>query len=219
MNSKGIQPDKLKILYENLLPKFLLKSIILKDETQYLLNTTFDEVKTLIKKITDGSKFKSLFLNIKYLPDKLLYGDKEIIDVKRDDCQQNWSEYFYLVKLIKEKKYIIIFSYNFEFIQNINNENRKCDKTLRKVIISKIILDLINNYKGLDNDKKNYEKEIEEIEEENKSLIKNNINYLNKEIGLNIDIEKALKLEVEDLYIEIIFTLIINKKLEDDTFV
>ena len=160
MNSKGIQPDKLKILYENLLPKFLLKSIILKDETQYLLNTTFDEVKTLINKITDGTKFKSLLLNIKYLPDKLLYGDKEIIDVKRDDCQQSLSEYFYLVKLIKEKKYIIIFSYNFEFIQNINNENRKCDKTLRKVIISKIILDLINNYKGLYNDKKIMKKKL-----------------------------------------------------------
>ena len=170
----------------------------------------------MINKITDGTKFKSLFLNIKYLPDKLLYGDKEIIDVKRDDCQQSLSEYFYLVKLIKEKKYIIIFSYNFEFIQNINNENRKCDKTLRKVIISKIILDLINNYKGLYNDKKNYEKEIEEIEEENKSLIKNNIDYLNKEIGLKIDIKMALKLEVEDLYIEIIYALIINKKLEDD---
>ena len=128
-----------KALYcSNYIPKaFSLEIINIKAELRSLFITIIDEVKALLSNKRERNKFKYLFLKVL----SELINDKEKIYIKSEDCKDSLSEYFYIVELIK--KDIIILAYVHEFIQNINNDNRKNVKALRKIIISNIILELI----------------------------------------------------------------------------
>lgn len=154
MNSENKKIDKLAIFFEILEPKFLES----RGDPKSLLITNYAELQKVLNNIKDGNKFKNLFLNVKNLFPIL---ENEIIEVKIEDFQQSLSELFYLDILINIDKDKLNFSYNFKIIQKIHEENKKCRKPLRKLIISKILLDLINNYKQLDNENENnYEKKV-----------------------------------------------------------
>ena len=55
---------------------------------------------------------------------------------------------------------------------------------------------------------------MEEIEKENRKIIKNNIEIF-KEIGLILNEDDILKKKIDEIYIEIINALISSKKIED----
>jgi hypothetical protein len=55
---------------------------------------------------------------------------------------------------------------------------------------------------------------LEEIEKENRQIIKNNIEVF-KEIGLSLNEDDILKKKIDEIYIEIINALISSKKIED----
>ena len=58
MDSKFIKPDILAILYQILLPKFLLEIMDIKDELRSLFITTISEVKAFLNNNREGNKFK-----------------------------------------------------------------------------------------------------------------------------------------------------------------
>ena len=209
--------DKLAIFFEcsNL---ELLENTESRYDPKSLLISNFAELQKLLNTIKNGSKYKNLFFNVKNLFN-ILYNAKENIEVKFEDCQQSLSEYFYLDKLINLNKNVLHFSYNFYLIQKISKENKECDKPLKKLIISKIILDFINYYGQLDNENDNdYENEIKNIEKENEEIIENNINYLINKIELKIKSDELKKMEIDDLYVEIIYALIIKKNFQNHSF-
>ena len=81
-------------------------------------------------------------------------------------------------------------------------------------MFSKIIVDLIDNYRETDE----YNEKVDDldligIEKENRQIIKNNI-VVFKEIGLNLNEDDILKKKIDEIYIEIINTLIRSKKIE-----
>ena len=111
---------------------------------------------------------------------------------------------FYISLLIKYNKNILNFSFSIDLINRISLINNSIDqsKIYKKLLISKIILELINYYKS------NYifkeKKSIEEIEELNYKIIKNYFIEFEK-IGLKIT-QKDLELK----NIDIIYAKIIN---------
>jgi len=82
-------------------------------------------------------------------------------------------------------------------------------------MLSKIIIDLIYNYRGSHEYNENVDKlELEEIEKENRLIIKNNIAMF-KEINLNLNEDNILIKKIDELYSDIINALIRSKKVED----
>ena len=219
---KAKRLSKLSIFYGDINHKYkyLLKINKLKEDPKSLLVSNFEEVQAYLKILKSNKEeniYKQLYLNVKRLSN-ILYDIEEILFISHEDFNKSLSEYYYLDLLININKNVINFAYSFDFIKNINNDNKKNDKPLRKLIISKIILDFIDNYKNLDNDDEYNEKEVEAIENENKSLIIEKFSILADEIELNLGIDKVIEMKINDLYVEIIYTLMRNKKIEDYKF-
>ena len=169
-------------------------------------------------KVNNEEVFKNLSLYKDNLFDVLYYEEKTV-PIIYEDCKQSLSEYFILNKLIREKKNYIYFSYDFKFIQKINDENENYNESLRKIIISKIILNLIYNYEGLEDYNEKDEIEIDNLKIDNFFLIEDNFSILKNDIQLKFTLKDVIEMEVDDLYIEIIYALILNQKIEDFNFV
>ena len=75
---------------------------------------------------------------------------------------------------------------------------------------------MIDNYKNLDIKDIIDEEEIENIVNKNRLYISENINYLSQ-IGLNYNEKDIEKIDIEDLYVEIVYSLIKseNKKYRE----
>ena len=130
---------------------------------------------------------------------------------------------FYMSLLIKYNINIVNFSYSIGFINKINTKNKNYDinTKYKKILISKIILELINFYKSNQLfEEKNSEEEkknLNEIEKENIDVIQKDINYF-EDIGLNIN-QKELKLKGIDLiYAEIMSILLKSKDFNNLTY-
>ena len=149
----------------------------------------------------------------------ILYENEEIISLKWEGIS-DLSYYFYVSLLIYKNVNIISVSYSLEFIKELYNQNININKNdiYKKIILSKIILDLIDNYKQCidieddddDNDNNN-DNELEKIENYNSNLIEKNI-YIFKNINLNYNLKDIKKKNIDEIYIDIIEALIINNK-------
>ena len=173
------------------------------------LISNFAEITELwnIKKIKEENIIKLFYFN-KNKVHKILYKDEEILDVKPVELKKPLLFCFYLNLLIKDNINIVNYSYSITFIKMINETNKKItNKDYEKIIISKIIIDLINNYKKTENyNEEMEEKVINTIVEENKLTIKNNQLFPN--------IVNEL-LNIDEIYIEKIINLINDKKFDN----
>ena len=180
------------------------------------LISDYNEIKSLLELKKDKS-FIFFYLNRNKVHEEL-YKKEEIIDV---EYSESISFYFYLNLLIRENLTLINYSYSIDLINKVNDLQRNNDnKICRQIILSKIIIDLINNYKVTNNydEEDNNEKEkLEEIHNENKNIIKNNINYFTQ-LNINLKIEDIISRNIDEIYIEIIIGLIKSKKIDDYIF-
>ena len=188
-----------------------------------------DKLKSLLKdykiqsinsNLKENLRFiKLYYYNIKSIHN-LLYNLEIVIDiVSYDNNPYNpcFSFLFYLSLLIRDNKDIINYSYPIEYIKRINMINKTKDWHVnRKILISKIILELVYNYKGLidNNDNNNYKDEIENIEKDNMKIIEDNI-HIFIELDLNWNINDIKEKKIDEIYAEIIIALIKNHKLEE----
>ena len=163
---------------------------------------------------------KLLYFNRKKIHD-ILYKSKKIININEMQNTQ-LSNYFYLISLIEDNKYIINYGYNFDFIKNIYDkqlENEKNNKL--KIILSIIILKLISNYKGTNNyEEAEDDTKIAEISNNIKSII-NNCNMKDFDIDLNGMNENNIneKIKIYQIYSDIINKIILSDKIDDNKFV
>ena len=188
-------------LYEN--PKFIeLSNHKNKKEFEEWLINYQDINKSCGTKIYNPLK---LYYFNKYYIHRILYDKEEIIRINSN--KYNLSYYFYLSLLIRDNPNIVNYSYSFDFIKiindNINNGNNKC----KKILLSKIILELIENYKNLDefdDNQNDIQNKITIMETENNNIIKDNINNFNREFNLQWK-EGDLKLnKIDKIYLEVI---------------
>ena len=123
---------------------------------------------------------------------------------------------FYISVLIKYNNNIVNFEYSIDLIRKINSINKNIDKNIiyKKILISKIILELINFYKRHQIYKIEINKEekenLDKIEIENNNIIEKYINSFEK-IGLKTE-QKDLKLKTIDLINDEIINILLNSK-------
>ena len=177
-----------------------------------LLPKYFDEIKTKLESETDIIKF--IYSNRNWFH-KILYDREEVVKIELGEQKQTLYYNFYLNLLIMENLEIVNYEYSLDFIKIINIERKKTPDKYKLIILSKIIINLIDNYRETDECNENEDIfELEEIEKENRQIIKNNIKIF-KEIELSLEEDDILKKKIDEIYIEIINALISNKKIED----
>jgi len=183
---------------------------IINDNPIYNLISSYDEIKKIIKE-KKLEKMKFFYLNRKKI-NELIYEQEEVIEINSGIIQKKYSECFYLSLLIEENYDIINYKYNLKFIKEVNDLFKGTNNDL---MMSKIILILIKNFKGIDEYDEKYEKEIDKLEQTNLERIKNNINILK---DLNMNFEDIINKKIEEIYTEIIMNLIKTNKIDDITY-
>ena len=140
-----------------------------------------------------------LFLNKNHIH-KILYEEDIIISL--EDENDIFKDLLYtlpLTLLILDNSNIIDFKYSFDFINNFNESIKKEKEIFKKVILSKVLIDLIDNYKGLDEYFNDFESKtiIEKIKNYNNQIINNNIDSFNKFISNKNNINANNQNEIE----------------------
>lgn len=183
----------------------------------------FEEIQTIInisKEQHNSAQNITLFLyynndNIK----NILFKYNEIIR-KNSNTKKNSLAYFFYFSLINENVLIIDYTYPINFINETYNQlygycNRiSNDSKIKCIIMSKFIIELINCYKNSDefNVKDSNEKKVlQKIEDYCNKFIENNLSNL-EEIGLNLNLGDLISKNIDEIYAEIIISLIINNK-------
>ena len=194
------------------------KNLLLNKEPISNLITTFDDLKKYIKSLPiEGNASKVLYSNMENFH-KILYKYDEIIDISSLKIR-NLSDLFYLSLIIMDNLDCINYSYNIDYIISLNKLNDICKcMNIRNILFSKTILEIINNYKELDENEENFNvQSLDEIEKQNSEIIKNKLQYLNA-IGLEYKVDDIEIKKIDEIYKDIIIGLIKSNKIDDYNF-
>ena len=188
----------------------LNSKIKLKNDPIPKLFEELDEIKAIseFKNLT-----KILYFNIQCVH-KILYDSDEIVKISETWCS-DFAYNFYLNILIKAESEIINYDLSIKYINKFNQLRNIEQNKYFNFIISKIIIDLINNIKngGLYDENTDGEL-VTQLEDENREYINNNLNIL-KDINLNLNEEDIYEKSIDELYVDIIIALIKIDKLSD----
>ena len=133
---------------------------------------------------------------------------EEVIEINSKIIQNKYSEYFYLALLIEDNPDVLNYKYTLEFIKEINDQIKEVkNSNLKRLMMSKIILVLIKNFRQTDEYDENNENEIEELLKFNKERIESNANIIKE---LNLNYEEIENKKIDEIYMEIIMDLINN---------
>ena len=214
---KKIFPFKIKLIYNISLIGFF--DIIW---PEYKLLTKYEE----IEEFFDFDKsyiIKFLYFNKSNI-NKILYDYDQIISLDNFiiNSNINLSDYFYLQLLIVDNPYIINYNYNIEIIRKINfyinndSNNYNNNNIFKKILLSKINIDLINYYKEAFQFNENDSKEIKNLEISSLNIIEKNVNYFE---DFNLSYKDILIFKIDKIYTNIIISLIKSRKFEDYDYI
>ena len=174
----------------------------------------FDNIKTILEKENKLNIIKLFFLARQSIH-RILFEKEEIINIKYDSTKESLDSNFYLNLLLKENPDIIDYTYSIDYIKEVNKERKKLTDNFKIIVMDKCILDLINNYEQSEEYNEYEDKDIlEVIKEENKMAIKQNLEVF-KFIGLNYDENDIERRKIDEIYIDIINSLIKKRKFDD----
>ena len=182
------------------------------DENNPIINllSNFNEI-TSILNIYDLNCVNFLYLNSSKV-NKILYDCEEIIEIKNKN-EDTFIFYIILSLLIEENVNVVNYSYSKNLINKLHQEQMKLkNEKIKKIIIAKIIIELISNYDNDDiYDEKN-EIDLGKIENYNNKTITDNI----KELQIfELTEKEILNKKMDEIYSKIIKYFIVNKKLDD----
>ena len=161
----------------------------------------------------DINIFEYLYLN-RVRIHKVLYEDDENISIT-SEMMTKFSDYYYLYFLIRDED-TLNYKYEFELISKLYEILIAEESSIKKIIYAKILLCFIKNYieiEGEDNDDK-----CKDIENKCRDFINSEKNKL-KEFNINLDLDKLDddNIEIDDIYTNIIMSLIKNNKLNNSS--
>ena len=192
----------------------IIKNLIFKFPTDNINNHIFLSKYSEIEKILntlDSNLTKFCYFYRKCIH-QILYDEEEVIII---DKPSELPYFFYLSLLINDNINLVNYSYKFHVINELNNKNKN-NNSITKIIYAKIIIDLINNFRGLDNSENDRcNKNIEDIKNENITYIDHHINIFQEKFDLKYNKDDFLNKKIDLIYIEIINALIIKRKLEN----
>ena len=209
----------------NLMPKLNLSyystlkisSEINNNDPIYKLISDYSDIEN-ITKVNEEQITKYFYYNRKCIH-QILYDADKTIYFNYKEINNNLSFYFYLILLINDMPDILNYTYDSKYIKEINNQQEKDDNLYKKIITSKIVIDLANDYKTA-NDCFNDEDEVEinKIINDNNKII-DNLFYIFTDLDINWKKEEFFFKSIDVIYIEIINTIIKNKKIEDYDYI
>ena len=147
------------------------------------LLSNWKEIKEITKNM-NGDIFKFFYFNKKRVHEILYNEDKNYsID---ENKTISYSELFYLSLLLEDIPETINYTFSINYIKAVNEIRKDIKiKKLKRILLSKILLLLINNFKGEDEyDEDEYGEEINMIEKENIEYIEKNIDIFETEFNL-----------------------------------
>ena len=180
----------------------------------YNLVENFENIK-LIMRQKDVNILEYLYLNRKKINNILLEEDMDLfIDI---NMVKEFSDYYYLYMLIKEFSDLILYKYDFSLIENLCDLFLFSKGTLKKIILAKIAMLLVNNilYGSILFDEKENQKLKEEECEKIMYRCKETINNKKDELKKYMGNEALDEFEIDELYTSILVSLIKNNKLDD----
>ena len=200
---------KLNIVYHSSLNS---KIKINNDPTANLL-TEYSEIQKFFE---SNNLTKVLYFNMR-TTHQILYDNDAIIQI--NNAMYNDLAYnFYLDLLIKSDEDIINYEIPLNYIINFNKLKNNSKNSYFNLINAKISIDFLNNFKNCDLYDEDRDREtVLNLENENYKYIKDNLNIL-KEINLDLNENDIVDKNIDELYLDIIKSLITNNKLEDYDF-
>ena len=133
------------------------------------------EIDDLIGTLEDGIIF--FIYRYRNNIESILYISEENIEIKYS-ILKGVKDYFYLSLLIRDNEDIINYVFEIILIRKINQENKKVKLDISNILISKIILELIDNYEQTQFFEESEKNELNEMEYFNKEYIKQNLDIL-----------------------------------------
>ena len=182
------------------------------DENNPIINllSNFNEIISILN-IYDLNCVNFLYLNSSKV-NKILYDCEEIIEIKNRN-EDTFIFYIILSLLIEENVNVVNYSYSKNLINKLHQEQMKLkNEKIKKIIIAKIIIELISNYDNDDNYDEKNEIDLGKIENYNNKTITDNI----KELQIfELTEKEILNKKMDEIYSKIIKYFIVNKKLDD----
>ena len=155
--------ENLKLLKENESLSFQLKLLIIISLNQIELVDKDNSVKSLPFELEDINSIQKLgnpyfliflFINKDKVHDKL-YEKEELINIDFEIKDEKISQYIYLCFLIEDGE-MCDYKYSFELINKLNEIQRgEQEQILKKIIMAKIILSLVDNYNQIEENEDN----------------------------------------------------------------
>ena len=213
---------KLNLSYNGLMIQNEIYDILNEDDIQdsnnikiinpfYELINNIDNINDILKR-KDINSLEYLYLNRHKLI-KILYDFDCNISIDEKMITQ-YTDYYYLYSLINYQSEIVNFKYNFQLVQNAYDQQITTDGIIRKIIMSKIVITIIDNFLSEEQDTDAEEKGLN-LKNECIKYIDNNKKELKEYQDLDLDNLEKSDVSVEDIYADIIYTLIAKNKLNE----
>ena len=209
-NQNSSNTNKNKIYYSLVGPFSSKKGIKIK-LSDFKPKLHYKNKDVLFEKLYENEKIIKINLDKEILQNNEL--KKEISNVNSSNPIINLSFLFYFDLLITDDPVIINYSYSYQLIDFINQYFITNNNELYfKVIKSKIIIDLIKNFKGLEEYNKLKDKNcLEKIENENFKIFE----YNTKQLKLDYTLKDVGKKKIDQIYVDIIESLIKQNNFSD----
>ena len=181
--------------------------------TNIIINK-YEEIESFCK--NNEGKILNLFYFYRNNIQEILYNSDNIINIEELEINSKLSELFYLSLLLWNSN-LVNFSYSFDFISKMDSKNQSNKNYLKKIILSKIIIILIDYTKALDYYYQN-QNELEKIRKSNIEIIENNLELFKKEFKLKYDVKSFINKKIDDIYMEIIVSLFKKNKFDNKDY-
>ena len=185
----------------------------------FILINDFDSVNQIMNNKKENKIFLFLYFNKEKI-DYILYEQEEVIKINDDlhlllsNDNNNVSGLFYFDMLLLDNTDYVNYTYSIEMIRNLNNLKNDLSK-LKKILLSKVIINSIYNFKGYDlYNEEEILNELNEIENENNDIIKVNIEVF-KEFNFIYDVNDIINSKIDLIYNNIIVSIIKLNKFDD----
>ena len=142
---------------------------------------------------------------------QILYDEETNIKIEQNYLVK-FSDYIYLYYILAESRDVVNYIFEIELIDALNDILLATKSKIKMIILSKLEIFFIDYYFEQKDDEKT--KKYEDMENKCKQIINVNINYLKEDIA-DLNIDNLLSDDIENIYTEIIKSLIINGKLND----
>ena len=208
-NGLRIQNEIYEILKDDELSKEGNKKII---NPFFELIANFNGIDSILKL---EEPLEYIYLN-RYKIHKILYDDDNSINID-EKIVTKFTDYYYLYYLIWCQDVVVNYKYNFNLVKNAYDMQITAKKDIKKIILAKIAITIIDNYcSNGDNNDVDILDECEKYKTVCIKKINENKNVLEKfKIDLDLDNLEKSEVSLEDIYSDIISTLIIKKELNE----